>query len=178
MMPHYPEAYLESKHCKIFAHWRTPKGVCFCAYLQSLSQAFGMSRYAAAQCSGAVWHILKPTLGCFRSGVILRQRTHRIGNTNAKGGGTGAAGRVDGLPRSAAVQRWNCCGGARASLAARCQHAARDGVAEAADPAGELCTGPWLDGCHGELLHAACQLSSVMSLRMASHLFALEQGIL
>ena len=27
MMPHYPEAYLESKHCKIFAHWRTPKGV-------------------------------------------------------------------------------------------------------------------------------------------------------
>lgn len=27
IVPHYPEAYLESKHCKIFAHWRTPKGV-------------------------------------------------------------------------------------------------------------------------------------------------------
>jgi len=28
-MPHYPGAYLGSKHCKIFAHWRSPKGVSF-----------------------------------------------------------------------------------------------------------------------------------------------------
>ncbi|CAL5228153.1 g11233 [Coccomyxa viridis] len=27
MTPYYPDAYLESKHCKIFAHWRTPKGL-------------------------------------------------------------------------------------------------------------------------------------------------------
>ena len=26
-VPHYPEAYLESKHCKVFAHWQRPKGV-------------------------------------------------------------------------------------------------------------------------------------------------------
>ena len=32
-MPHYPGAYLESKHCKIFAHWRTPTGVSFVAAL-------------------------------------------------------------------------------------------------------------------------------------------------
>lgn len=25
--PHYPDAYLESKHTQPFAHWRTPKGV-------------------------------------------------------------------------------------------------------------------------------------------------------
>jgi hypothetical protein len=25
--PHYPEAYLESKHTVPFAHWRSPKGV-------------------------------------------------------------------------------------------------------------------------------------------------------
>lgn len=32
-MPHYPGAYLESKHCKIFAHWKSPKGVSFGAAL-------------------------------------------------------------------------------------------------------------------------------------------------
>ncbi|CAK0785690.1 hypothetical protein CVIRNUC_008901 [Coccomyxa viridis] len=26
-VPHYPEAYLESKHCKVFAHWQRPRGV-------------------------------------------------------------------------------------------------------------------------------------------------------
>ena len=26
-VPHYPEAYLKSKHCKVFAHWQRPKGV-------------------------------------------------------------------------------------------------------------------------------------------------------
>ena len=41
-MPHYPEAYLESKHCKIFAHWRTPKGVSLPVYLQALVHALSM----------------------------------------------------------------------------------------------------------------------------------------
>ena len=64
-MPHYPEAYLESKHCKIFAHWRTPKGVCFVHDPHALSQAFGMLRCAAAHCSGDCWHTLEPILCCY-----------------------------------------------------------------------------------------------------------------
>ena len=54
-MPHYPEAYLESKHCKIFAHWRTPRGVSACAYLRAVCVAFGMRIPAASHCM---------TIGC------------------------------------------------------------------------------------------------------------------
>ena len=37
-LPHYPDAYLESTHCKVFAHWRAPKGVRHISDWQSLSQ--------------------------------------------------------------------------------------------------------------------------------------------
>ena len=36
-VPHYPEAYLESKHCKVFAHWQRPKGVSMSPMLAHLS---------------------------------------------------------------------------------------------------------------------------------------------
>lgn len=47
MTPYYPDAYLESKHCKIFAHWRTPKGVSTYAYLQALSHSILDARFCS-----------------------------------------------------------------------------------------------------------------------------------
>jgi hypothetical protein len=37
-LPHYPDAYLQSKHCKVFAHWRAPKGVRNILHWRSVSQ--------------------------------------------------------------------------------------------------------------------------------------------
>ena len=52
-MPHYPEAYLESKHCKVFAHWQRPKGVSMHPMLAHVSHPTAHRRdgYATVLCA-------------------------------------------------------------------------------------------------------------------------------
>ncbi|EIE21327.1 hypothetical protein COCSUDRAFT_48069 [Coccomyxa subellipsoidea C-169] len=50
--PHYPEAYLESKHTLPFAHWRTPKGV---AEWTGFLAAQALNAAAAMLAHGPAW---------------------------------------------------------------------------------------------------------------------------
>ena len=81
-VPHYPEAYLESKHCKVFAHWQRPRGVSVRPVLAHASHPKA-HHYKCRYRSTVVWWLydspVYSSMRLFRNSQLLsfRQAGHR-----------------------------------------------------------------------------------------------------